>query len=387
MTSPKTNNNLDRLGYYLVGLHKFHNKTLALMHSRRTGVEPKWVFNSLAYGKIDWRLPIEESLVSIYRRRALQLRERYDYLILYFSGGVDSMNMLHAFIDNDIFLDEIVMQIPDAFKPTANNTDQSNANFYSEIIYSAEPHLRKYASKIDSRTKISYQDFGKPLIEMLNRDNWLEIVPLCTNITVSGLGRQLSQTLQHDLYPILSQNKKIAQILGIDKPLVECDGTNYYAYFVDLSTTHCPPVNSVYAHNSQDGIVDENYCTEYFYWTPDMPEIVVKQAQEIKRTCESNPAVKKLWMENQHKHIQYMREVMTPIIYPAHIKTEFQTDKPLSYVIRSQDNWFWRTAAEPIKRNYLEAINFLKNHINERHANGNNLMKGLGAHHSPRYLL
>lgn len=382
-----TNNSLDRLGYYLVGDQKFHNKTLALIHSKKTNIEPVWIFNNDIYGSIDWTVPVTEDLTSIYRRRALQLRERYDYLILYFSGGADSTNILHAFIDNDIFIDQIVMQIPDPVKPRLNDVDHSNANIYSEIKYSAGPHLEKCMNIINPATKITYQDFSRLVFETLEQDDWLEIVPMCTNITIAGLGRQLSQTKELYLSRMLGQNKKVAQILGIDKPLVHYDGFQYYAYFLDLNATHCPSVNSVYANSREDAIIDSNYTTEYFYWSPDMPEIVVKQAQEIKKHCEVNPVAKRYWSQGQTNHIQFFRSIMHPIIYPAHVQPGFQTEKSESKIVRKQDQWFWDNASRQMIGNYMAGINYLKENIQPYHARGNDLMDGLQGHCSPYYLL
>ena len=131
--------NADRLGFYLVGWKKFYNKTLALLESKKTGYEVEWVFNNDVYSKIDWSIPIEESLMEIYRRRAQQLRDQYDYLILYFSGGADSGNVLHAFLENGIFIDEIVMQLPEIVKPTLNN---KQSHYIPSII--SNPSINKY---------------------------------------------------------------------------------------------------------------------------------------------------------------------------------------------------------------------------------------------------
>ena len=120
----------DRLGYYLVGWKKFHNKTLALLESKKTGYDLVWVFNNDVYGKIDWTIPIHDSLENLYKKRAQQLRDQYDYLVLYFSGGADSLNILHSFINNNIFLDEIVMQVPEPAMSTFNEEDKSNKNLY-----------------------------------------------------------------------------------------------------------------------------------------------------------------------------------------------------------------------------------------------------------------
>ena len=131
--------NADRLGYYLVGWKKFYNKTLALMESNKTGYEVKWVFNDDVYGKIDWTIPIEEPLLEIYKRRAQQLREKYDYLMLYFSGGADSAVILRTFVENNIFLDEIVLQLPEPVRQSFTPNDTAEANIYAEIEYSAVP--------------------------------------------------------------------------------------------------------------------------------------------------------------------------------------------------------------------------------------------------------
>jgi hypothetical protein len=164
-------NHKDRLGYYLVGEKKFYNKTLALLESyRTTRLDPIWVFNNDVYSSIDWSIPITEDLSSIYRRRAQQLREQYDYLVLYFSGGADSINILHAFIDNNIFLDEIVMQIPELVESTLNTDDLSNGNIHSEIKYAAVPHLNRFSSQLTG-TVVKYQDYSKNLIKLLEKDD------------------------------------------------------------------------------------------------------------------------------------------------------------------------------------------------------------------------
>jgi hypothetical protein len=138
----------DKLGFYRVGDKKFYNKTLALLENFQTKEDVHWIFNNKVYGSIDWTIPVETPLSELYKNRAQQLRDQYDYLVLYFSGGADSANILHAFVENNIFLDEIVMHLP---KPVTsfNDTDLSNGNYYSEIKYSAIPILERYKNKIN----------------------------------------------------------------------------------------------------------------------------------------------------------------------------------------------------------------------------------------------
>jgi hypothetical protein len=196
----------DRLGYYRVGWKKIPNKTLALIEQKRTGYEIEWIFNDDVYGTIDWTVPIETPLMELYKRRAQQLREQYDYLVLYYSGGADSTNVLHAFMDNNIFIDEIVMHLPEAVKSTLNDQDTSNLNYYSEVEYAAVAHLKKFKNSLHPNTKIRTNDFSKTGIELLNKDDWFEDSPLCLSVSISGILRQITQ--EYDGYHLKLQEKK-----------------------------------------------------------------------------------------------------------------------------------------------------------------------------------
>lgn len=376
-------NKTDKLGYYLVGWKKFYNKTLALLESKKTGYDIIWIFNDDVYGRINWTIPIETPLMEIYKNRALQLREKYDYLVLYYSGGADSTNALHAFIDNNIFIDEIIMHLPEPVQKTFNDKDKSNLNYYSEVEYAAIVHLKKYKNNIHPNTKIKLQDFSKTGIELLNNDNWVESSPLGLSVSISGILRQITQEYDSHYLKILDSGKHTAYILGIDKPLVWYDGTDYYAFFMDTSAYHyISPVD----FNKSSNIVD-TVTTEFFYWTPDMPEIVVKQAQEIKKYYESNPLIKWMAKESLTKHITEYRDVLHPVIYPEYTCEKFQTEKPTTHIIRPMDNWFWNTADEKIKMNYLEVIKYLGENTNSKYMINNSIQYGIGAHKTRFYRL
>lgn len=371
----------DRLGYYRVGWKKIPNKTLALIEQKRTGYEIEWIFNDDVYGTIDWTVPVDTPLMELYKRRAQQLREQYDYLVLYYSGGADSTNVLHAFMDNNIFIDEIVMHLPEAVKSTLNDKDTSNLNYYSEVEYAAVAHLKKFKNSLHPNTKIRTNDFSKTGIELLNKDDWFEDSPLCLSVSISGILRQITQ--EYDGYHLRLQekDKSIAYVLGIDKPLVYFDGMNYFCYFMDTGTYHyISPVDFNKAGAN-------NVATEFFYWTPDMPEIVVKQAQEIKKNCEQNTWAKFMASEALTRHISEYRPVLHPVIYPDYACEQFQTEKPSTHIMRPMDNWFWQTASETVKGNYLNTINYLDSKINSRYMIKNDIQFGIAAHKSKFYKL
>jgi hypothetical protein len=264
----------------------------------------------------------------------------------------------------------------------ANNTDTSGNNSYSEIPYSASIIINELKKSIHTNTVIRYQDISESAKTVYKKDNWFELMPLGTNIAVTGAARQYAQHTDPDILELCSKGVHVAQIVGIDKPLVHFNGNDYYAYFLDSSATHQPPVDI----NQIDGHNNYHHC-EFFYWTPEMPEIVVKQAQEIKRYAELIPAVK--YQISNHVHIGEMRGVLHPIIYPPYVKLPFQTKKlSAGDVRRPADNWFWKTATDELKHNYLNAIEYLNQTIDRSYFTGKNIYSGgLASCHSEFYRL
>lgn len=372
--------NSDRLGYYRVGWKKFYNKTLAMLESKRTNYKIDWVFNNDVYGKIDWTVPVTESLDFLYLMRAKQLRDKYDYLVLYFSGGADSTNILKTFIDNNIFLDEIVMQYPEPAVKNFNEDDKSNRNIYSEIKYQAVPTLKNLS--INPNTKVRYQDFAKPLLDLLSKDNWFDEIPMGTNISPSGIGRQVSQVTEPHILNLCMQGKSCAQILGVDKPLVHSTETAYYAYFSDVSAMHSPPVDFTMGE-----IFNNLYHTEFFYWTPDLPQIVVKQAQLIKAYCETSTVAKAQIMSSMKKHIGTFRPLLHSIIYDPNLKIDWDPEKPDSKVVRPMDEWFWNSASEKQIGNYLSVIDYIKERSDPEYMIDGSIENGLTAHTTGFYKL
>ena len=146
----------DKRGFYLVGPNqidvkkwkKIYNKTEALSFASKFNCDVKWMFNHSVYGNIDWTVPIETPLKELYRIRAQQIRDKYDHIILHYSGGQDSNNMLHSFIDNNIRLDKIVIQVPEPERRHSNNTDFSSNNYWGEFDYQTLPYLKKLGNKL-----------------------------------------------------------------------------------------------------------------------------------------------------------------------------------------------------------------------------------------------
>jgi hypothetical protein len=360
-------NNYDRLGYYLVGWKKFYNKTLALMYAKQFSFEVRWIFNDSVYETYNWSEPVQETIESLYLRRAKQIREKYDYIILYYSGGADSHNVLSTFVNNNIRIDEIVMEIPELDRKNFKDNDTSSRNVYGEIDFVATPRLKELQHKLHPNTKIRYVDFSKPVLDLLKKDDWFETTPTNAYLTLGQIGRQSTHVSDKNIIELFDKGKKVCQLYGVDKPLVLFDGVDYYAYFSDASASHINPV-------IPDNIKEYEVDTEFFYWTPDIPEIVIKQAQMIKAACEVDVNKKQLWKKSLKLPIGAYRSVMHPIIYPGVEQPKFQADKPELKLFRAMDDWFWQTADVKTQDNFLYTIrNFLYQKIESKYCNPNDI--------------
>jgi len=373
-----------RLGYYEVGPYIFMNKSRALVYASQHKLPVRWNFNDVAYSSIDWKTPIIPSLQELYSSRAKQIRNKYDYIVLYYSGGADSTQVLHSFIDNGIFLDEIVMQYPKPMEKYFNNTSTDNNNYFSEIKFSAEPHLKKVAHLIHSDTKIRYRDQSEDTFSLFNQDDWHEKYPISTLITPAGAGRQISAINDPELHRLYEKGKTVCQIMGVDKPCVTFNGQEYVFNFVDANATHAVPTDFYLGD-----IASKYFFLEFFFWTPDFPEIVVKQVQEIKKAAETNITLQEfLRSPGSSQNLDLVRSFFHPIIYNYEANSlVFQVKKPSNKVFRPMDSWFWGSATEDQKQNYLGVIQFFESKIDPKYFKLGTVYNGLNSISSRSYFV
>lgn len=354
---------LDKRGYYLVGWKKFYNKTEAVTYATKNSFEVRWVFNDSVYSTIDWTIPIEVPLPQLYRMRAQQLRDKYDYIVLHFSGGQDSMNVLHSFLDNNIRLDHIVIQVPEPERKRTkeNNTDWSN--YWAEIDYQTIPYLKSLGNRIDG-IKITLQDMSTSTTELFAKDNWTEKLLPNASSNLGVIARAMAQYKTNEILEVAEKGKISCQLLGIDKPLVYFDGIDYYSFFLDQSAYHMHPMDNTMS----DLFI--NSATEFFYWTPDLPEIVVKQAQEIKKACMANDLYKSVFTKTHEHEVGIFRSLMQHIIYDPKYAPKFQTNKPpVPTAGPVLNKWFFSETDEKLVNNYEYALEYISSHIDNKFYN------------------
>jgi hypothetical protein len=165
------------------------------------------------------------SLQELYRQRAQQIRDNYDYLVLYFSGGADSTNILYTFLKNNIPLEEVVVKWPKKMIGsslyTPNTIDQTAKNFVSEwdlVIEKELNYLRSNYPKI----KITILDYVEDIPKnYYNEDTFLKQNHM--HSAVNLLRMQTFTDMEHD-----PRGKRVCAITGLDKPmLAEMNGKAY----------------------------------------------------------------------------------------------------------------------------------------------------------------
>lgn len=334
-------------GFYQVGNEIFNFKFNALEYATRTQQSVTWNFNNEVFKAVDWKTPLNIDLRILYRQRAQQLRDKYDYLVLSFSGGSDSTTILKSFINNGIHLDEIICDWP--VKHTSNfkvSTDPDPFNHISEWALAIKPML-EYISFHHPNIKITQIDSTEKLLVEDNEHAF----------TISHMGPYNSTRRYRDIAKRISDIKQTkdnaAVIMGCDKPQIHIEKNVICTQFFDQ---HAFFKTSWDLHPR---------TVEYFYWTPDFPEIVREQCHAIYQHLLSNPGLVKFFdytMRSVNKE-QFQIDnrikdnIVRQVIYPDWDLNIFQADKAESLVYSRQHSWIMkeRTVALEAWENVLQA--------------------------------
>jgi len=347
----------DSLGFYIVGDYKTHNKIDALIMSTKTGVRPIWYFNDEVFGKTIWDVEPELSLRDLYAVRANQLRNKYDYIILNLSGGSDSATTLYSFVNNGIFIDEVIVRHPGKGTSNLMVTDSvyQATNAYSEWEFAAIPILN-WLKNASPNTKITIHDYSESLLTPAYDIDW---VYAGRDYLHPGIITRYDYAVP-ELMTAYEKNAKVCQLFGIDKPRIAIRDGAFYLYFLDIQ-----------ANTAVSQIKEfDNITTEYFFWSPDFPEMIVKQAHLISNwfSLPVNNQLKTLlrWPNHDISQRTTYEMIVKSIIYPDYDFTTFQTAKPSSAFETEIDSWFFKnfqnTKAFDI---WKEGINFVKTNIND----------------------
>jgi hypothetical protein len=262
------------IGYYSVnGVSYGTNKVSAILDAQKSSSELQWNFFDEVLNKVNWTEEPVLSLDTLYKMRAQQIRDKYDYLVVFLSGGADSNNVIRTFMNNNIHVDEVVAMIPESGLNNWqwNDKDMAAENYMSETKYAQYPILHEVVTRSPS-TKITVLDFFNNIVN-LESDSWIyESEGDLIGMTGSQYGRL--DSLSH-LVDMAEQGKRIASVWGTDKPVLLLTPLGgLYAMIAD---------SAVYLAKYPFKTVYPNVDRVLFYWTHELPEIMVKQAHVVAR--------------------------------------------------------------------------------------------------------
>jgi hypothetical protein len=361
------------LGYYTVNGQVFTDKIHAILEAQKTSAKIDWYFYKEKFEKANWLVEPELSIDTLYKLRAQQIRDTYDYVIVLCSGGADSTNAVCSFLNNGIHVDEVVSMIPESGLKNWewSNTDTSVTNTISETKYALFPLLNEIAVK-HPNVKITINDYFEDIINY-KTDEWIYqsgdwISPV--SATKGSLDK-----FKH-LVDMAEQGKRIGVVWGVDKPSLRyIEGGDIIVSIHDRSVNvGRPPFKTPYP----------NVDRVLFYYAPDLPELIVKQCHMVSKYIHKK---ENLWISNLLKELsiyptkkvitetnqfglpkvdiiknqptspksKFFR-AMNPILYPTtYDHSTFQCDKSSGGFMGLQHGWLYKLHSDSMAMQLLES--------------------------------
>jgi hypothetical protein len=358
------NKSFSKFGHYYVGDKIFSNKIQALEYASSHDLQPHWYFNDAEFSQYNWFTEPCESLDEIYKKRAQQIRDRYDNVILFYSGGVDSHNILMTFIRNDIKLDAVIIY------GTFDFDRGKNHRFNLELYNQAIPAAQKYQHLYD----LHLLDISD-LYRTCYHTDWIYQGGVQLAPFEYVLGHIYDQPYINQWF----ERGSTAIVRGIDKPRVFFHNNRFYFSFLDCSLMQTPSLISEQGR----WLVDS---TEFFYWSPDAPWLVAKQSHVIKNYFTNiKPELRNLLTHTNQYHHDTVERYINPLIYdlgtaPGHCPGYYTLGKgPVQGpVFHHKDDWFHsgqiELSSQQIWKNGIAEIDRI---IDVRFKNQGNLKRGL----------
>jgi hypothetical protein len=306
-----TINDQGRHGYYSVDNLLFRYKSNALTYASRTNQNVGWDFNYNVFEAQAAKPRLNIPLKELYRQRAQQIRDTYDYVILSYSGGSDSDTILKAFVDNNIPLDEVNYYYPKTLVDKSNyqlNLSTDNTNMVSEYFLVVKPSLDQLAIT-NPKINIQIEDIAESLVYIEDQQDML-----VTNIPMHYYNMSRHMKLRDKVTKLQDSYKKVCVIHGVDKVIPYVNKKKFGFTFVDNATA-----------------IKHDFM-EFFFWTPDMPEIVTEQAHLVWDGIRENARPFVEYKQANDPLTNWMRRgaldsMIKSIIYPEWDQTKHQVNK------------------------------------------------------------
>jgi len=269
-------------GQYICNGKRYFSKLESILESNVSQKHVEWDYHNSIFGSHDWSVEPTLELKELYRLRALQLRDAYDHLVLFYSGGVDSWNILKTFIDNNIRIDEIYMfgAFEAEEKKISSLGYSRDPGYYTREIKQSLPLVKKLVA--DRNIKVNIFDWTKHILEAADDLDWIWTAGVRFDPTCMVRSKFHKIFREHN--ELLHKGKRVGFVYGVDKPRLLRDDDNIYFAFLDvIMTTGTTSTNDILGEYWEND--------EYFYWSPNLPELAIKQSHTVVKWLQSQSKI------------------------------------------------------------------------------------------------
>jgi hypothetical protein len=365
----------DKFGFYKVGERSTYSKFEAIEWSKQSNINTEWDFNRSVFDFIDWKTEPEIDLWTLYKLRAKQIRDSYDYVVLWYSGGSDSHNILHAWLDAGLKIDEIATTWN--YEATGDYFNHYNAEISNVVL----PDIKLLQQKYELKFRLV--DISQYCVDLFQ--SWGNEFEYHINFhpSVNNPAKHLFRDKITDYKDMIEAGKKVCFVWGKEKPFLRLENGKHYFQFSD-NIDNC--VGPYVQRNYYKGWYDE-----LFYWTPDLPLIPVKQAHVIKNFLDNttNTSFFENVRENRYQtngiskqlNMHLRDDVIKTLIYPKWSNTIFCNGKAPSFAYSLRDSWFLESNINEATRYYEMIDSYYKKTEHDESKKRRNIVP----HYSPKY--
>jgi len=324
--------------YYSSDGKIFVNKVDAVNHQLKTQQEIFFNYHDDIWSKYDWTFEPPESIEYYYKEQAQRIRDEYDYVILSYSGGFDSTNILETFYYNNIKLDKIV--IVGAF--SQDITENDDRNFNGELYLNAYPYLKELGLQSITET----YDYSSYCIDPKNfslyeyGEQWTDVIG-----TRFSPAHWFFRDIEKHVVPDKMEDKKVAILFGRDKPNIMYDDGKPGFFFRDNPVQDYGRLTKKY--NNVDRI--------NFYWDPNYTNILIKQVHMLHKTYPQGYSDWKTMVHYPHKELYNSDKV----VYNLRKPLIYKSPKQLTPYFSTKDNFLLKDKSGKLFDFYLNGIKAL----------------------------
>lgn len=325
----------DRIFYYTLDKKIFQNKIDALEYANKTKQEVHFYYYDDVYSKVNWTIEPPGNLSFYYKEQAQRIRDQYDYVVLFYSGGYDSTNILETFYYNNILIDKIVCV--GAFKQDSRSGVDENHN--GEIYHNCFPTISRLGlEKITQLCDYSEYFHNPKSFDVYEYgDEWIYNV---------GPWYSPHNWFWKDIHkyviPKNMENKKVALVWGKDKANLKNINGKFGFQFTDVA-----------ALSYGNRTTTKNIDSISFYWDPHNPILLIKQIHEMKN----------LYLR-KYTNTHIFTEPNPNDVYDLKNKIMFKSPKSATNILSLRDNFLISNTNSDIFNFYKMGIQKINDRIN-----------------------